>query len=207
MLRRLLAFSMFFIVPILIFGQSVNYNKIILDFCKRAENLDWKGSSINEIVLENQKLTLQIIQDHQETIVQIKDSIKTRNPKMLNKEIEKEFTIGLLVSLVNKCDTFVQLTRTLLAPCPKENETLKLITQKVDSIIDQNQNLSYPEQLKVADNQLFNLIMDNESQVDKDYKDGFADPKLPDDLGIYLLHNSIKYYKAYLVTESIKMLN
>jgi len=103
----------------------------------------------------------------------------------VNAKLDKEFTIRLIESLADECDTYVQLTRNLINPSPKENKTLHLIAEKIDSIMEQNKNLSYPEQLSKADNQIFNIIMDNESQVNKDYKDGFADPKLADDVGIY----------------------
>jgi hypothetical protein len=193
--------------PIILFGQNINETDIVKDYCEQAESLDWESKSVEEIASELSQIAVRIRQDHSETINQIKEKFKADKPELTDKELDKEFTIRLIESLADECDTYVQLTRNLINPSPKENKTLHLIAEKIDSIMEQNKNLSYPEQLSKADNQIFNIIMDNESQVNKDYKDGFADPKLADDVGIYLLYKSNRYYKAYLVSGSIKMFN
>ena len=194
-------------LPTLLFGQSINETDIIKDYCKRAENLEWKNKSVEEIANELSQIAVEIRHDHLETINQLKEKIKSDKPTLTDKDLDREFVKMLIESLVDECDTYIKLTRNLIKPCPVGNKTLDLIAKKIDSIMGKNQNLSYPEQLSEADNQIFNIIMDNENQVNKDYKDGFTDPKLADDVGTYLLYKSNKYYKAFLVSGSIQMFN
>ncbi len=204
-MRTLFLTLLFF--PILSFGQNINDTDIIKDYCKRVKEIDWENKTNEEITYSLSQIAINLRYDHLESINSLKKEIKVVNPNFTEKDLDKEFTIKLIESLVDNCETYMQLTRNLMRPCPKSNKTLEIIAKKIDSIIDQNQNLSYPELLNAADNQIFNIIVDNEKQVNKDYKDGFADPRLADDVGIYLLYNSKSYYKAYVLSESIKMFN
>ncbi|MFT6111566.1 MAG: hypothetical protein ACJAXV_000339 [Bacteroidia bacterium] len=195
---------MLVLFPILLIGQNISETDILKDYCEQAERLDWMNKSVNEISSELSQIALKIQQEHLTTIDQIKREIKVDKPELTDKELDVEFVTRLIESLADTCDTYVSLTRRIIKPCPIENKTLDLITNKIDSIMEQNQYLSYSEQLSLANNGIFSIIMDNESQVNKDYKDGFTDPELVDNVGIYLLHKSDRYYKAYLVSESIK---
>ena len=49
-----------------------------------------------------------------------------------------------------------------------------------------------------SDREIFPIIMSHEDQVNKDYRDGFSDPRLTDDILKYLFHKSDLYFKAVL---------
>lgn len=196
-----------FVYPMILFGQNNIYTEIVEDYCKRAELLEWKNKSVTEISSELSQIAVKIQVDHLDSINYLKENLKMENPELSEKEISKEFSRQLMESLLDSCGTYIQLSRSLLKPSPQENKTLNLIVRDVDSIIMDNDSLPYQEQLRLADRQIFNTILSNKSIVNKDYVDGFADPMLADESGLYLLHKSKLYYKAFAISESIKIIN
>jgi hypothetical protein len=191
--------------PMTMFGQSIGKAEIIEDYCKRAELLDWNNKSVTDISGELSQIAVDIQKDHLETISHLKETLRTENPEFSNSEVDKEFSKQLIESLVDTCDSYIKLSRGLMRPCPQENETLTLIVVDVDSVLIKHQNLPYAEQYDLANKQIFQTIISNKSSVNKDYLDGFIDPNLADESGLYLLHHSKLYYKAFAITEAMKL--
>ncbi len=169
--------------------------------------MNWENKSAKEITNELSQIAVEIGYNHLETTNQLKEKIKANNPTLTDKDVDKEFVIMLTELLFEKCDTYIQLIKNFTNLCPEGNKTLDIIVERTDAIMEKNQDLSYPEQIKLAEKQIFNIIKDNEVQVNKDYKDGLANSKLIDDIATYLLYKSNKYYKAHFILKSIEILN
>lgn len=115
----------------------------------------------------------------------------------------QEMAISVMAGLVDNCEAFVSLFRSIAPPCPKENATLKSLKIEVEKIIEENKELPYTVILEKLDDSYFTTLMGNQEQLNKDYEDGIVNPKLTDDTWQYLLHKSDEYLKIFIVSETV----
>ncbi len=189
------------LIPIFVSSQDLSMDDIINDFCERVEKLEWDNNSDEDIIEIISLLSYEVKHDNLETINQIIERFKEDNPELTDEEIEKKFAIKHAEALAINCESYLILLRNLLPQCPTENETLLLINSRIDSVLIQNENLPFPDQIDLVDKYLLKFIADNKSLISKDYNSVTSEVELADNIKIYLQYNCIKYLRANSVSE------
>lgn len=187
------------------YAQKTEFEQIINNYCEKARTIDWKNNSKSQLTKRISEIATTINEEEKKSIVLIKKSIKLNNPSFEEKDIELLFLKEFTIHLVDGCSEYIELSKAALLPDPPiNNPTLELYVKKMDELLASNQDKSYLEQYKLADESIGTLIFELEEQAKKDYEGGIMNPKLSTDIGLYLLHYSKYYYKAFAVYTNFK---
>ena len=187
-------------------AQEDPYKIIIDDYCERARSINWENKTLQEVANQIAAISLDVHKNNKELIEATKADIRKKNPTFGNKQIEYEFSKHFTVALVTNCSEYVENSKKLLPPSPKENLTLKTVADKVDKVLETNNKLSFQKQMDLADKTMFGYLFDIEKQVNKDYPGGIGSGQLVDDVGLFVMHHSKYYFKAYLAANQLQQL-
>ena len=186
-------------IPISLFGQKELVNEIILDYCQSSQKNNWKIVSNATYFRETLITPYQEIQKkYSNSLNLLKQKIRDSNSGLSDNEILQKIEKLFFISLTENCPSFITATRKLL-PSPKENESLRFITEKVQNFLTERSFSEHSNLINAVDSLTFFVITENDRLIAKDYKNVFADQNLREDLQVFLFHNINEYYQAYLV--------
>ena len=182
-------------------AQQADYEFLVDEMCSRIDVEEFKAAGTANLNLKLQQLGEEISNDHPEKTGSILETIQRKNPGLSDQKIMGIYLKDFLKVAFDRCDKYAQVVVLTLGDCPEPNPTLELITKKIDNYLSDNESLTLLEKYNSIGGEIFNIIIDNEELVKKDYPDGSADPRAMDDAILYLFHNSRKYLKVSVLAQ------
>lgn len=186
-------------------AQEAAIASIVDSYCERLANLPNENVSPLKLKFENSYIANQLVAKHPNETEQILKSISKKHPDLNKTQQTQQLILMLVEGIIDNCNNYQQLIHGGF-PCPEDNETLKALLVGIEEFVEVNKHLPADELFKEVDNQYFNLLVENEKQVNKDYEGGMVNPQLTDDIWRYLTHKSKKFQLAIVSSSVLELL-
>lgn len=200
---------MFFIAFFTLTGNAQNekLDFVINQFCKDLNPEGIKKMSPEEMQSKLLQIGIETRKNYLSDVNEIFLDLKKENPNLSDSEINRIYSREMIFRALDICPEYKELALMPLGNCPKENKTLKKLLQEVEKVIKDNENKEFSELNELVVNSISTTIFGIRSQVEKDYKDGIANPQLISDMNNYLFHKSPVFLKIAVSQQIDKAFN
>lgn len=197
-MKRSLLFGVLFLLGTMAFCQK-SYQVIENEICRSLENVDFTKSKteLRELLVSVTNKAYLKFPQHLE---KIKAEVKKNKPFASEQEISTIIGVKVSLGLLESCDNYVKISQqTANIKMYPEKTSLKIIGNKMCDLLNRNRSKSYQELDQIVQDNLFSFILENETQVKKDYRGGLENPDFSGHLNAYLMLNCALYYKMNLI--------
>jgi hypothetical protein len=187
------------------YSQSEKYLFLVDKVCSEINPERIKNLPPQQAQAELMKLGNDIKIKYQDEVDELVNEIKEKNPTYSDNELMKEYFKNFIFCAIDNCPVYYDLMLMPLGECPEKNESLELIKKETVKFLNRNSGKRYFELNNLVAKHITNVVFENIEIIEKEYKQGMADPKFMSDMNSYLFHNSKKYLKVTLSVQIDKM--
>ena len=207
MKNKLLIFMFLILIPLMGFSQLNKYIYLVDKVCNEINPDKIKELSPEKIQIELMKLGDKVRKENQDEVNELINELRNKYPNWSDNKLLKEYFKNFMFLAIDRCPVYFELMLIPLGNCPKENNSLILIKQEAEKFINNNSAKSSIELNDLVIQHIITIVFDNKELIEKDYKDGIANPQFMKDMNSYLFHRSKDYMKLVLSVQIDKMLD
>ena len=196
-MKRIILLIAFISVSIISNAQDEKLDFIISQFCNDLNPEKIKKMSTTDAQTKLFQIGIDAREKCLNEVNEIDAKLRKENPNLSEQEIYILYNKKMIFRALDICPDFKEIALISLGECPKENKTLKKVFTAVEKVIADNKDKDYVELNKIITSTVFETM----SQVEKDYKDGLANPQLVSDMNNYLFHKSDDFLKIVLALQ------